>query len=153
MKRLFVPLIFILGVVSMSWIFNKDDTAASSNWPEYLGGPDRNHYSKLNQINASNVKQLKVAWQYHTLDSGQIQCNPIIVNGILYGMTATTQPFAVDAATGQEKWHKEKSPDDRLSSSRGLVYWENGDDKRILYTKGPWLYALDALTGAKINSF
>lgn len=68
-------------------------------------------------------------------------------------MTASTQPFAVYAATGQEKWRKKKEPDDRLSSSRGLVYWENGDDKRILYTKGPWLYALNAATGERILAF
>jgi len=153
MKKFFLPVIFLLCILLLSWIFRKDDSSSNTNWPEYLGGPDRNHYSGLKQINASNVKQLKAAWVYHTLDSGQIQCNPIIVNGILYGMTASTQPFAIDAATGKEKWRKEKAPDDRLSSSRGLVYWENGDDKRILYTKGPWLFALHALTGEKIVSF
>src|SRR5215210_21399 len=153
MKKFFFALIFLSYISLYSCQSEKDDTASNQNWPEYLGGPDRNHYSKLEQINSSNVNQLKVAWEYHTLDSGQIQCNPIIVNGILYGMTATTQPFAVDAATGKELWRKEKAPDDRLSSSRGLVYWENGDDKRILYTKGPWLFALNALTGEKISSF
>lgn len=153
MKKLFLPLILLLGIVLLSWVLGNDDSKVNGDWREYLGGPDRNHYSELKQIDSSNVRQLKVAWEYHTQDSGQIQCNPIIVNGILYGMTASTQPFAVDAATGKEKWRKEKSPDDRLSSSRGLVYWENGDDKRILYTKGPWLYALNASTGEKIISF
>lgn len=153
MKKFFLPLIFLLCIFLLSWIFGKKDSSSNGDWPEYLGGPDRNHYSRLKQINASNVKQLKAAWEYHTLDSGQIQCNPIIINGILYGMTASTQPFAIDAATGKEKWRKEKAPDDRLSSSRGLVYWENGNDKRILYTKGPWLFALNALTGEKIISF
>src|ERR1700710_1221462 len=114
MKKLFLPLIFVLSIVLLSWMLGNDSPASGSNWPEYLGGPDRNHYSELKQINASNVKQLKVAWEYHTLDSGQIQCNPIIVNGILYGMTASTQPFAIDAATGQQKWRKAKAPDDRL---------------------------------------
>ncbi len=153
MKKLIVPLIFLLSIVLLSWGLGKHNPVANGDWPEYLGGPDRNHYSTLKQINASNVNQLKVAWQYHTLDSGQMQCNPIIVNGVLYGMTASTQPFAIDAATGAEKWRKKKEADDRLSSSRGLVYWENGSDKRILYTKGPWLYALDAATGEKILSF
>jgi quinoprotein glucose dehydrogenase len=152
MKKLFLPPIFLSCISLLSWMLGNTDPV-NGDWREYLGGADRNHYSTLTQINASNVQQLKVAWEYHTLDSGQIQCNPIIVNGILYGMTASTQPFAVDAATGQEKWRKNKEPDDRLSSSRGLVYWENGDDKRILYTKGQWLYALNALTGEKIASF
>jgi quinoprotein glucose dehydrogenase len=51
----------------------------SNEWREYLGGPERNHYSPLTQINAGNINQLQVAWEYHTGDSGQIQCNPIIV--------------------------------------------------------------------------
>ncbi|MEO6149973.1 MAG: PQQ-binding-like beta-propeller repeat protein [Mucilaginibacter sp.] len=125
----------------------------SSEWSEYLGGPGRNHYSTLEQIDSSNVNQLKVAWEYHTLDSGQIQCNPIIVNGVLYGMTATTQPFAVDAATGKEIWRIKGEGTDQFSTSRGLSYWENGDDKRILYTVGPWLYAVDAVAGKSIASF
>src|SRR5690554_2458451 len=108
-------------------------------WREYLGGPDRNHYSVLDQINARNVGQLEVAWMYHTLDTGQIQCNPIIVEGVLYGMTASTQPFAVNAATGEEYWRKTADEgEDQLATSRGLVYWEDGDDKRILYTSGEW---------------
>nr|MDQ3394199.1 PQQ-binding-like beta-propeller repeat protein [Bacteroidota bacterium] len=94
------------------------------------------------------------AWEYHTKDSGQIQCNPIIVNGILYGMTAVTQPFAIDAASGKEIWHvKDTSEGNSLSSSRGLSYWEKNKDKRILYTNGPYLYAVEALTGKPILSF
>ena len=128
-----------------------DDGA--NNWSEYLGGPDRNHYSQLSQINAENVGQLPVAWQYHTTDSGQIQCNPIIINGVLYGMTASAQPFAVDAATGKEIWRKQKQGNDPASSSRGLVFWQNGSDKRILYTNGSWLYAVDAGSGKPVNAF
>jgi quinoprotein glucose dehydrogenase len=109
MKKLFLAFIFLSFICLFSCKSEKEETTASNqNWAEYLGGPDRNHYSKLEQINASNVKQLKLAWEYHTLDSGQMQCNPIIVNGILYGMTASTQPFAVDAATGKELWRQGK---------------------------------------------
>ncbi|HYK45870.1 MAG TPA: PQQ-binding-like beta-propeller repeat protein [Parafilimonas sp.] len=125
----------------------------SNEWTEYLGGPERNHYSPLDQINKNNVQQLRIAWVYHTGDSGQMQCNPIIVHGVLYGMTAATRPFAVDAATGKEIWKGRTEGPDNLASSRGLVYWEDGDDNRILYTSGPWLYALDARTGKPIPTF
>ncbi len=125
----------------------------SREWKEYLGGPERNHYSPLTQINAGNVGQLKVAWEYHTHDSGQIQCNPLIIDGILYGMTATTRPFAIDAVTGKEIWKGKSDGPDSYSSSRGLSYWEDGNDKRILYTSGPWLYALEARTGKPVLSF
>lgn len=128
-------------------------TYGSREWREYLGGPERNHYSPLDQINAGNVNQLTRAWEYHTLDSGQIQCNPLIVDGVLYGMTATTRPFAIDAATGKEIWKGKSEGTDNFSTSRGVSYWESGNDKRILYTSGPWLYALDARTGKPIPSF
>lgn len=126
---------------------------AEGEWREYLGGPDRNHYAALSQITPSNVDQLQLAWEYHTQDTGQIQCNPLMVNGTLYGMTATTQPFAIDAASGKEIWRKESGENESLSTSRGLVFWEKGDDQRILYTNGPWLYAVDARTGEPVPSF
>lgn len=123
-------------------------------WREYLGGPDRNHYSVLDQITPENVHELEVAWVYNTLDTGQIQCNPIIVNGVLYGMTASTLPFALNAATGEEYWRKmPEEGDTQLSTSRGVVYWEDGQDQRILYTRGEWLYAVAADSGEPILSF
>lgn len=143
----------ILGFISCSPDSGSKDFS-NREWREYLGGPDRNHYSVLDQINPDNVNQLEVAWVYHTLDTGQIQCNPIIANGVLYGMTASAQPFAIDAATGDEFWRKKaEEGEDQLSTSRGLVYWEDGDDKRIIYTSGEWLYAVVAATGEVIPSF
>lgn len=132
---------------------SSEDDAAGSDWGEFLGGPGRNQYSTLEQINRSNVGELQQVWEYHTNDPGQMQVNPIIVDGILYGMTASTQPFAVDAATGKEIWKRTSEDAVMYNTSRGLSYWEQGDDKRILFTNGPWLYALDAKTGKEISSF
>src|SRR5687767_14281690 len=77
-------------------------------WPVY-GGEDNIHFSTLTGIDTTNVHQLQVAWEYHTGDAdtvhkSQIQCNPIIIDGVLYGTTAQMKLFAVDAATGQQKW-------------------------------------------------
>lgn len=60
----------------------------ATDWPGYLGGDDRNHYSALDQINRANVAQLEVAWTYNTGDAekdgrSQIQCNPLIIDGVL----------------------------------------------------------------------
>jgi quinoprotein glucose dehydrogenase len=133
---------------------DREKKSSSHDWREYLGGPDRNHYSVLDQINAGNVKQLQVAWEYHTGDSGQIQCNAIIVDGVLYGMTASTQPFALDAKTGKELWRvRDSSAMPWYSTSRGVALWANGDEKRLLYTKESDLYAVDALTGKPIFTF
>ncbi len=155
-NRYLALLILLLLVVGASIYFlrgNRSDDSARE-WREYLGGPDRNHYSTLDQINASNVKQLVRAWEYHTQDSGQIQCNPIVVDGVLYAVTATVQPFAVDAATGKELWRvRDTTGTTWYGTSRGVVYWENGNDKRILYTKESFLCAVDATNGKPIRDF
>tara|TARA_R110002020_G_scaffold312101_3_gene527616 strand:- start:42356 stop:44479 length:2124 start_codon:yes stop_codon:yes gene_type:complete len=156
MKRSFIITAILLGFFLHSCNEPRRPIApigAGSDWSEYLGGPGRNHYSTLDQINVDNVGNLKVAWQYSTLDTGQIQSNPLIIDGVLYGMTATTEPFALNAATGEEYWRKKTDSLDQFNTSRGLVYWKDGQDKRILYTHGEWLHAVDAVTGKDIVSF
>ncbi len=144
----------LLLILSVYLVNCSDDLSGSKEWPEYLGGPDRNHYSPLDQINLSNAASLTKVWEYHTQDSGQIQCNPIIVDGVLYGMTATVQPFALDAGTGEEIWRvRDTIGKTWYGTARGLVYWEDKSDKRILYTKESWLYALEATTGKPIVTF
>jgi quinoprotein glucose dehydrogenase len=124
-------------------------------WADYLGGPNRDHYSTLGQINASNVATLRVAWEYHTGDPGQVQCNPLVIGGVLYGATASCQVFALDAATGRQIWRFSVPGklNAGLANDRGVTYWADGDDRRILCTVGEWLYALDARTGERIASF
>ena len=147
--------ISFIGFVALLFIScTKKNPAANGDWREYLGGSDRNHYADLDQIDSSNVARLAIAWEYHTRDSGQLQCNPIIVNGVLYAITATLQPFALDAATGKEIWRsRDTTGTTWYGTNRGVTYWEDGDDKRILYTKENWLYALNASTGKAIDTF
>jgi quinoprotein glucose dehydrogenase len=157
MKRLLLPL-GALAALAFGWShftqnLTDDKPNDNTNWSEYLGGPDRNHYSALSQITPDNVSKLKVAWTYAARDSGQIQTNPIIVDGVLYGVTPTVQIFALDAATGKELWKAGDPLKTWYSTCRGVTYWQSGDEKRILYTVGPLLYALDARTGKIIPSF
>ncbi|RDY58832.1 PQQ-binding-like beta-propeller repeat protein [Flagellimonas nanhaiensis] len=122
-------------------------------WSSYLGGPDRNHFSQLSQITKENVKDLKMAWSYTTPDSGQMQMNPIIVDTMLYGVTAALRAVALHAGTGEELWRFGDSIKVPSSTSRGVSYWSKGDDRRILYTVGSNLYALNALTGKPVTTF
>src|ERR1700676_5335738 len=121
-------------------------------WPVYGGGPENTHYSSLGQINRSNVAQLQVAWSFDSGETGGLQTSPIVVDGVLFGITPTQKMFAVDAGTGKLVWKFDsgivgKQPD------RGLVYWSDARDKRILVGVMNFLYALDAATGKPIPSF
>lgn len=153
MKRILLPAAFITAVTLLATRPEASLDAVSREWPEYLGGPDRNHYSPLNQINTTNVGQLKMAWEYHSGDSGQVQCNPIMVNGTLYGVTATNRLFALDAATGTEKWRFSEKNVNGLNTNRGVTYWRSGEDERILFALGSWLYAVNARTGQPVATF
>ncbi len=129
-------------------------------WQVYKGDASSSSYSSLTQINKENVNQLEVAWIYRTGDIEEnfprtgIETNPIIVNDILYGASAYIKVFAVDAATGEELWTFDPHEGARVGGvQRGIVYWEEGDDKRILFSAGTWLYALNAETGEPITGF
>lgn len=150
MRRFILPLITATSVlIALQFTSETSD----EEWPEYLGGPDRNHYSSLRQITPENVNQLEVAWEYHSRDTGQVQCNPLIVNGILYGVTASNQVFALDASTGEERWRFAQPGGGNLNTNRGLTYWQDRKERRILYASGAYLYALDAIHGNVIADF
>ncbi len=122
-------------------------------WSSYLGDSGRSHYSTLSQITKENVKGLKVAWTYEAPDWGQMQMNPLVVDSMLYGVTAALRVVALNAETGKEIWQFGDSVKVWHSTSRGLSFWEKENDKRILVTRGPNLFALDALTGKPIPTF
>lgn len=130
-------------------------------WTARGGGPSSIRYSSLDQIDTSNVHQLEVAWTYHSGDAtehSQIQANPIIIDGTLYGTSPTLRVIALDAATGRERWTFNPFPDTtsvnlQLNVNRGVTYWTNESEERILFTAGDSLYALDADDGSRIKGF
>ena len=72
-------------------------------WPVYLGDPGRQHYSDLVQINRDNVSQLALAWVYKSGEPrGTMYTSPLVVGGVLYGLSPQLVPFALNAATGEE---------------------------------------------------
>jgi quinoprotein glucose dehydrogenase len=134
----------------------------SLDWPAYLGGPGSSQYSTLAQIDRGNVHRLEVAWIYRTGDAdpddgSQIQCNPIVIDGVLYGTSARLKLFALDAATGRRLWELDPFAGEvsllGLGVNRGVAYWRDGLDRRILYTAGSKLFAVDADDGALVESF
>jgi len=135
--------------------------AADQNWPTYLGDAARSHFSPLDQIDRRNVRRLEVAWVYHSGDAredrSQNQCNPLIIDGVLYGTSPQLKLLALDAATGRELWRFDPAAEDRhpgsIAVNRGVVYWADGNDRRILYVAGNFLHAVDAKTGKLIPTF
>lgn len=154
MKHLFV----VAALLFIATRFAYPPALPDTNWTEYNGDGARSHYSLLTQIDANNVQQLKTAWTYASGGADtvgnrtQMQCNPIVVEGILYGVSANTQAFALNAATGQEIWRTTLT-DNGGTTSRGVTYWSDGSDKRILFGAGKWLYAFNAQNGKPIDSF
>ena len=133
-------------------------------WPAHGGDSGHRQFSTLDQITPANVSQLSVAWTYRTGDArpdgrSQIQCNPIVVHGVLYATSPQLKVFALDAASGRELWVFDPLKGDTdpeassLGVNRGVVYWEDEADRRILVAVGRRLYALDAATGVPIPGF
>jgi len=123
-----------------------------SGWPAYGGGAEQIRYSSLAQINRSNVKQLQVAWTYDSGETGGMQTQPIIIDGVLYGYTPTHKTFALRAATGEHLWTFD-SGIKGSGANRGVMYWAKGDDKRVYAAVADFIYALDAQTGKAIPTF
>ena len=132
---------------------------AGADWAHYLGHPTSNQYSTLDQITVKNVHTLEVAWTYVTGDSALYEANNLIVDGVLYSPTPRRKVIALNAATGEHLWTFDPTtiqthdPTRRGEAQRGIMYWEDGEDRRILSARGPWLYALDARTGVPVPSF
>jgi quinoprotein glucose dehydrogenase len=128
-------------------------------WSTYGGSPENIRYSKLQQINRANVQKLTVAWTFNTGDDfkgSEMQCNPIVANGVLYATTPKLRVIALDAATGNERWSFDPNPDPAVTTkqrNRGVTYWESGSDRRVFFVWRQYLHALDAATGKLIPGF
>lgn len=125
-------------------------------WQIYHGDYGGSHYSELDQINRSNVKRLEVAWIWHSGDKGDtIECNPIIVDGVMYVTTPSLHCVALNAKTGIPIWRFDPWNGNRRGGvNRGVSYWTDGnEDRRIFVSAGNYLYALNAETGKPIPSF
>ena len=141
-------------------------TTSRGEWPSYTGDTRGSRYSPLDQITAGNFSSLEVAWRFKTDSLGprpeyKLEGTPLMVGGVVYATGGTSRAVvALDAVTGVQRWvHREDEGDrgaaaPRPLSGRGLSYWTDGREERILYvTPGYRLIALDAKTGALIPSF
>lgn len=154
-----IPITILISASHFAWQKYGD-------WKIQGGSGDNIKYSGLRQVDTSNVNQLKIAWVYNSEKGdkskfGPMECNPIIVDNTLFGVSPRLKLFAIDAATGKEKWQFDPadSTDNKrwarnsVNMNRGVAYWADGDDKRIIYTVGPIAFAVNAETGNLIPGF
>ena len=140
--------------------------ARGGEWRHYGGDTGHTRYAPLDQINATNFNMLEVAWRFKTDALGprpefNLESTPLMVSGRLYSTGGTRRAVvALDAATGELLWmHSEHegargAAAPRQLSGRGLAYWTDGKEERILYvTPGYRLVALDAKTGQPVPGF
>ena len=140
--------------------------AQGTDWPTYGGDLASSKYRPLDQINAANFSQLEIAWRFKTDNIGnrpefKLEGTPLMIKGVVYATAGSRRAaIALDAATGELLWvHGEHEGErgaaaPRQLSGRGLAYWSDGKEERILYvTPGYRLIALDAKTGALVPTF
>ncbi|MCY4076118.1 MAG: PQQ-binding-like beta-propeller repeat protein, partial [Acidobacteria bacterium] len=141
-------------------------TTAAGEWPSYGGDAGNTRYSPLEQIDASNFEGLEIAWRFRTDNFGpspefKLEGTPVMAGGVVYTTAGTRRAVvALDAATGELLWMHREDEGERAAASprrlsgRGLAYWTDGDEARVLYvTIGFRLVALDARTGARVADF
>ncbi len=154
-------LLFLLSLPAVA-----QSGAAGGEWKTYGGDLGNTRYAPLDQINAANFNKLEIVWRFKTDNLGprpetNLESTPLMVNGVLYSTAGTRRDVvALDAGTGELLWvHGEKegrrgdvAP--RKLSGRGLAYWTDGHEERLLYvTAGYRLIALNAKTGSRVPSF
>ena len=159
----------LLLVVALAWIsvaVQAQSNTAKGEWPSYGGDPGNTRYSALDQITAENFNTLEVAWRFKTDSLGprpefKFESTPLMVNGRVFSTAGTRRAVvALDAATGEMLWmHSEHEgargqAAPRQLSGRGVSYWTDGKQERILYvTPGYRLVALDARNGQPVAGF
>jgi len=156
----------VLLAIGAACLINAQSGAKNGEWRSYGGDLGNTHYAPLDQINADNFNKLQVAWRFKTDSLGpraefNLEGTPLMAKGVLYATGGTRRAVvALDAATGELLWvHSEKEGPrganaPRQLSGRGLAYWTDGNEERILYvTPGYRLISLNAKTGMPVPGF
>ncbi len=155
--------VVLLGVLAFAQTGTRNAStgrpaADPRDWPVYGGDQAGTRYSALAQVNRTNVNRLEVAWQFDPMDMpeasagrGTMQTTPMVIAGVVYAITPGGNLVALNGATGKPLWSFHSNSAGQRS--RGLTYWTDGKEKRILAGFGRYVYAIDAATGRQIKPF
>ena len=151
----FLLSIIVVTIYSGCKIYpKKNQVNLDRTWSVYKADAEGTGYSILNEINKNTIQNLGIAWTHKFSDAppgsrgGNSESNPIVVDGVMYTLSARHRVYALDATTGKQIWAFDPFNGEAGGGiGRGVTYWEEGSDKRILLTAGDKLYALNAQTG------
>jgi quinoprotein glucose dehydrogenase len=158
--------LLLVGLLVTDGRLSGQASPASGEWRTYGGDLANTRYRPFDQINRDNFTSLEIAWRFRTESLGprpefNFQGTPLMVNGVIYTTAGTRRAVvALDAASGEMLWmyskHEGKRGESapRQLSGRGLAYWMDGKEARIVYvTPGYQMIALDARTGDPVPGF
>jgi quinoprotein glucose dehydrogenase len=167
MRRHAARLTALTYVIALSAALAAQHGATGGEWRSYNGDSGSTKYAPLDQINKDNVAKLAIAWRRPAVDArlraldpkvtfgSNFRATPLMVGGVLYSPNGLGLVEAFHPATGQTIWVQEPFAAGELrgDSTRGVGYWTDGKDARILVQRGPYLYALNAQTGKTYPDF
>lgn len=169
-KILLLATLFALSVTAQAQT-KKQERNTATEWLSYAGDKASSKYSPLAQIGSDNFNRLQVAWTWRSVEEEVLKANPqlkswaweatpLMVGGVLYVSTSLSQVAAIDAVTGKTRWvydpetWKNGTPSNNGFVHRGVTYWAQGNDQRILFGTGDgYLICLNARTGKPIPAF
>lgn len=166
-KSILIISLFFFGASLRLWA---PPSEPDGEWPNYGGDPGSSHYSRLTQINKTNVQQLQLAWEWNVGEEpmpnfgtapGRLEATPLMINDVLYLPTAYGRAIALDANTGKQLWSYDPHmyewgpgpPGVTFGTHRGLATWTDGKQRRLLLASRGRLFALDAQNGRLIPTF
>ena len=160
--------ITVPGLVLLASVAFAQQGAADGEWRSFAGDLGSTKYSPLDQIDAGNIRSLQIAWRRPIVDIGYREMDPdlrysnvssaapLIVDGVGYVPNAIGLVEAFDVATGQTRWTQPPFggvEDLRGAGTRGVAYWTDGAEARIIAQRGEYLYALHPDTGEIFSDF
>ena len=143
-RRILTPWLAVMSIVACAAMVSAQRGTINGEWPTYGGDLGNTKYAPLDQITAANFNTLEIAWRFKTDNLGprpefQFEGTPLMVKGVVYSTGGTRRAVvALDAATGEQLWiHSENegprgAAAPRQLSGRGLAYWSDGKEERIL---------------------
>jgi quinoprotein glucose dehydrogenase len=170
-KNIFCSFLIASLLVNLTGSLAQTIKGSAHEWKYYGSDKGSSQYSSLSQIDSTNFKELHIAWTWRSVEeeitkthpgikSWVWESTPLMIEGVLYISTSLSQVAAIDAASGKTKWvydpqtWKNGTPSNNGFVHRGVTYWKDDNDERILLGTGDgYLIALNAKSGKPVASF